>query len=51
MTGTPKQARRAIAAIFFLNGLVFGEWGACIHAMRDRVGRRTAKINCYTWPH
>ena len=38
MTGTPKQARSAVTAIFFLNGLVFGEWAARIPAVRDRVG-------------
>jgi MFS family permease len=38
MSGTPKQARGAVAAIFFLNGLVFGEWAARIPAVRDRVG-------------
>jgi MFS family permease len=38
MTGTPKQARSAVTAIFFLNGLVFGEWAARIPAIRDRVG-------------
>jgi len=38
MTGTPRQARGAVAAIFFLNGLVFGEWAARIPAIRDRVG-------------
>ena len=36
--GTPKQARGAVTAIFFLNGLVFGEWAARIPAVRDRVG-------------
>ena len=38
MMGTPRQARGAVAAIFFLNGLVFGEWAARIPAIRDRVG-------------
>ena len=38
MSGTPRQARGAVAAIFFLNGLVFGEWAARIPAVRDRVG-------------
>ena len=38
MTGTPKQARAAVTAIFFLNGLVFGDWAARIPAVRDRVG-------------
>jgi MFS family permease len=36
--GTPRQARGAVTAIFFLNGLVFGEWAARIPAIRDRVG-------------
>ena len=26
MTGTPEQARGGVTAIFFLNGLLFGEW-------------------------
>jgi MFS family permease len=38
MTGTPKQARSAVTAIFFLNGLIFGAWAARIPAVRDRVG-------------
>jgi MFS family permease len=38
MTGTPKQARGAVTAIFFLNGLIFGAWAARIPAVRDRVG-------------
>jgi MFS family permease len=38
MSGTPKQARGAVTAIFFLNGLIFGEWAARIPAVRDRVG-------------
>ncbi|HEX6696362.1 MAG TPA: MFS transporter [Solirubrobacteraceae bacterium] len=38
MTGTPRQARSAVTAIFFLNGLIFGEWAARIPAVRDRVG-------------
>ena len=38
MSGTPKQARAAVTAIFFLNGLIFGEWAARIPAVRDRVG-------------
>ena len=38
MTGTPRQARSAVAAIFFLNGLIFGSWAARIPAVRDRVG-------------
>jgi MFS family permease len=36
--GTPKQARGAVTAIFFLNGLIFGAWAARIPAVRDRVG-------------
>jgi MFS family permease len=36
--GTPRQARSAVAAIFFLNGLLFGSWAARIPAVRDRVG-------------
>jgi MFS family permease len=36
--GTPRQARGAVTAIFFLNGLVFGAWAARIPAIRDRVG-------------
>jgi MFS family permease len=38
MTGTPKQARAAVTAIFLLNGLIFGAWAARIPAVRDRVG-------------
>ena len=38
MTGTPKQARSAVTAIFYLNGLIFGAWAARIPAVRDRVG-------------
>ncbi|HEX7300235.1 MAG TPA: MFS transporter [Solirubrobacteraceae bacterium] len=38
MSGTPRQARGAVAAIFFLNGLVFGSWAARIPAVRDHVG-------------
>jgi MFS family permease len=38
MTGTPKQARSAVTAIFLLNGLIFGAWAARIPAVRDRVG-------------
>jgi MFS family permease len=38
MTGTPRQARGAVTAIFFLNGLVFGSWAARIPAVRDHVG-------------
>jgi len=38
VSGTPHQARGAVTAIFFLNGLVFGAWAARIPAIRDRVG-------------
>ena len=38
MSGTPKQARAAVTAIFLLNGLIFGAWAARIPAVRDRVG-------------
>jgi MFS family permease len=38
MSGTPRQARGAVNAIFFLNGLIFGSWAARIPAVRDRVG-------------
>jgi MFS family permease len=38
MTGTPRQARGAVTAIFFLNGFVFGSWAARIPAVRDHVG-------------
>jgi MFS family permease len=38
MIGTPKQARGAVTAIFFLNGLIFGAWAARIPAVRDHVG-------------
>jgi MFS family permease len=38
VSGTPRQARGAVAAIFFLNGLIFGSWAARIPAVRDRVG-------------
>jgi MFS family permease len=38
MSGTPRQARGAVAAVFFLNGLVFGTWASRIPAVRDRVG-------------
>jgi MFS family permease len=38
VTGTPKQARSAVTAIFFLNGLIFGAWAARIPAVRDHVG-------------
>ena len=32
MSGTPKQARAAVTAIFLLNGLIFGAWAARIPA-------------------
>ncbi len=38
MTGTPRQARGAVSAVFFLNGLIFGSWAARIPAVRDHVG-------------
>jgi MFS family permease len=38
LSGTPRQARRAVAAVFFLNGLIFGSWAARIPAVRDHVG-------------
>ena len=38
MIGTPKQARGAVTAIFFLNGFIFGAWAARIPAVRDHVG-------------
>ena len=38
MIGTPHQARSAVAAIFLLNGVIFGSWAARIPAVRDRVG-------------
>src|SRR6266508_3909191 len=38
MRGTPRQARGAVTAIFFLNGLIFGSWAARIPAVRDHVG-------------
>jgi MFS family permease len=38
MSGTPRQARSAVAAVFFINGLIFGSWAARIPAVRDRVG-------------
>jgi MFS family permease len=38
VSGTPRQARGAVAAVFFLNGLVFGSWAARIPAVRDHVG-------------
>jgi MFS family permease len=33
-----RRARVAVAAIFFLNGVVFGTWAARIPAIRDRLG-------------
>jgi MFS family permease len=33
-----RPARRAVAAIFLLNGLMFGSWAARIPAVRDRLG-------------
>jgi MFS family permease len=33
-----RPARRAVAAIFLLNGLLFGSWAARIPAVRDRLG-------------
>jgi MFS family permease len=38
VTGTPRQARAAVTAVFFLNGLIFGSWAARIPAVRDHVG-------------
>jgi len=38
LSGTPRQARRAVTAVFFLNGLIFGSWAARIPAVRDHVG-------------
>jgi MFS family permease len=38
VTGTARQARGAVTAIFFLNGLIFGSWAARIPAVRDHVG-------------
>jgi len=38
VSGTPRQARSAVTAIFFLNGLIFGAWAARIPAVRDHVG-------------
>ena len=32
-----RRARAAVAAIFFLNGLLFGSWAARIPAIRDRL--------------
>lgn len=37
MSGTPKQARGAVAAIFFLNGFLYGSWASRIPAIRDQV--------------
>ena len=33
-----RPARQAVAAIFLLNGLLFGSWAARIPAVRDRLG-------------
>lgn len=38
MSGTPRQARGAVTAVFFLNGLIFGAWASRIPAVRDHVG-------------
>jgi MFS family permease len=38
LSGTARQARGAVAAVFFLNGLIFGSWAARIPAVRDHVG-------------
>jgi MFS family permease len=38
VSGTPRQARGAVTAVFFLNGMIFGSWAARIPAVRDRVG-------------
>jgi MFS family permease len=38
VTGTPRQARGAVAAVFFINGFVFGSWASRIPAVRDHVG-------------
>jgi MFS family permease len=38
VTGTARQARGAVAAVFFLNGFVFGSWASRIPAVRDHVG-------------
>jgi MFS family permease len=38
MSGTPRQARSAVTAVFLLNGFVFGSWASRIPAIRDRVG-------------
>jgi MFS family permease len=34
----PQAARGAVAAVFVINGLLFGSWAARIPAVRDRVG-------------
>ena len=38
MSGTPRQARAAVAAVFLLNGFVYGSWASRIPAVRDHVG-------------
>jgi len=38
LSGTARQARGAVTAVFFLNGFIFGSWAARIPAVRDRVG-------------
>jgi MFS family permease len=38
VSGTPRQARGAVTAIFFINGLIYGSWAARIPAVRDHVG-------------
>lgn len=38
MSGTPRQARGAVTAVFFLNGVIYGSWAARIPAVRDHVG-------------
>jgi MFS family permease len=38
VTGTPNQARRAVAAVFFFNGFMYGSWASRIPAVRDHVG-------------
>jgi len=38
VSGTPRQARGAVTAVFFINGLVFGSWAVRIPAVRDHVG-------------
>jgi MFS family permease len=37
LSGTPRQARAAVTAVFFLNGLIFASWAARIPAVRDRL--------------